>query len=126
MDLACACAVVRVRALCASREYLRISRTRFELFYTKRSLFRFHERFAKVVGTFCLFPETEVKPLDELRIDDDATDSYQDEEERGHNRSQHSGASARSFADLVDASLVAVDHQGHVRRSHPCHLDTNA
>lgn len=91
-------------------------RTRFELFYTKRSLFRFHERFAKVVGTFCLFPETEVKPLDELRIDEDATDSYQDEEERGHNRSQHSGASARSFADLVDASLVAVDHQGHVHQ----------
>lgn len=43
--------------------------TRFELFYTEKSLFTFYEHLAKVMSVFFLFPETEVKPLCQLQND---------------------------------------------------------
>jgi hypothetical protein len=83
-------------------------RTRFELFYTKRSLFRFYERFARVVGTFCLFPETEVKPLDELRLDIDDDDDYDGEAGVGHRPVGEGRAGSHSSGSSLFAVMCAI------------------
>lgn len=79
------------------------------------------------MGTFFLFPEVKVLPLQELRMDDS------DDEEKSTLRRtllhfslssparltgfsyDHACVDKRSFAEISDASLATIDHEGKVR-----------
>jgi hypothetical protein len=111
-------------------------RTNFELYYTTVGRWHFYERFAKVLATFFLLPEADVRPLRQLLLNPSSSSSSSSsslsgrDEEEGLMTSDmgsagHLGGTEKFSRNFVggtheyrDACLVAVDHNGVVHKDY--------